>query len=173
MLPVSSNNVQVVIQDHCSETPLISPERKLCNWMPFSAVLWAVQGEDMSCTFCFWVIPTSQVLFPKAAESSVSLYPQVDNVVLLFFVQTTEVWIHFRDKNEKCSKLSPCSNSNISFYANKHWILDKMGHLQQVSTQVGEHCHLQLCTADLPSQTQIGPTVTWAEFICQDWQALW
>lgn len=47
-------------------------------------------------------------------------------------------------------------------------ILGKMGHLQQVLTQVGEHCHLQLFTADLLSQTQVVPTVTWAELTCQD-----
>lgn len=100
-LPVTSYNVQVVIQDHCSETPLISPERKLCIWVPVSTVLWSFQGEDMSCTFCFWVVPRCQVLFPKAAETLISLYPQVDNFVLLFIVQTPELW-SFRDKKATC-----------------------------------------------------------------------
>lgn len=40
--------------------------------------------------------------------------------------------------------------------------------LQQVSTQEGEHCHPQLSTADLMSQSQVGQAVVWAEFICQD-----
>lgn len=37
-VPVASYDVQVVIQNHCSETPLISPERKLCNWVPVFTV---------------------------------------------------------------------------------------------------------------------------------------
>lgn len=51
-------------------------------------------------------------------------------------------------------------------------IRHKMGHLQQVPAQVGEHGSLQLLTADLLSQTQIGTAVVWAEFTLQNWQAL-
>lgn len=47
-------------------------------------------------------------------------------------------------------------------------ILDELRHLQQVSAQVGQHCHLQLHTADLLSQTQVGQAVSGAEFICQE-----
>lgn len=53
----------------------------------------------------------------------------------------------------------------------KRCILDEVRKLQQVSTQVGEHCRLQLHTADLLGQTQIRQTVIWAEFICEDGQA--
>lgn len=89
-LPVASYYVQVVIQDHCSEAPLISPERKLCNWTPISAVFRPFQGEHVSGMFRFWVFPSSQVLFPEAAETSVSLYPQVDDFFLLCIIQTPE-----------------------------------------------------------------------------------
>lgn len=38
-LPVASYDVQVVIQNHSSETPLIGPERKLGDRMPVPTVL--------------------------------------------------------------------------------------------------------------------------------------
>lgn len=63
---------------------------------------------------------------------------------------------------------NPDYSPRICHYAVKRCILDEVRHLQQVSTHVGEHRHLQLHTADLLSQTQIGQTVIWAEFICQD-----
>lgn len=58
-------------------------------------------------------------------------------------------------------------NPNISQQCTvRRCILDKIGRLQQVSVQVSEHNHLQLCTADLSSQTQVWPTVGWAELTC-------
>lgn len=47
-----------------------------------------------------------------------------------------------------------------------------MRHLQQVPTQVGEHRHPQLHTADLLSQTQVGQAVPRAELLRQDLEAL-
>lgn len=47
-------------------------------------------------------------------------------------------------------------------------IRHKMGHLQHVPAHVGEHGSLQLLTADLLSQTQIGTAVVWAEFTLQN-----
>lgn len=45
------------------------------------------------------------------------------------------------------------------------FIPDDVRQLQQISTQIGENCHLQLGAADLLSQTQVGQTVIWPEFI--------
>lgn len=116
-LPVASNNVQVVIQHHCSETPLVSRERKLRHRTPLSAVLCPVKDEDVSCTFCFWVIPRSKVLFPKAAETTVSFCPQLDNLLLLFFVQTSEVWTIFLETRLKQLRLQKKPDPKISCHA--------------------------------------------------------
>lgn len=94
-LPVSSNDVQVVIEDHCGETPLVSPERELCNRVPASALLRPLQCEDTSCRFCLWVVPGSQVLLPEAAQTLSSLHPEADNFILLFSAQITEARFRF------------------------------------------------------------------------------
>ena len=99
-MSVTPHDVQIVIQDHCSETPLIGPEGKFCNGEPISTVLWPFQGEDMSGTFCFWVVRRRQVFFPKAAETWVSLCPQVNYFIFLCSVQTSEGWISFRGRKK-------------------------------------------------------------------------
>lgn len=90
-LPVPSNDVQVVIENHCGETPLVSPEREFCKSMPASALLWPFQSEDMSGRFRLWVVPGSQVLLPEAAQTSSSVHPQADDLILLLYAQAPEI----------------------------------------------------------------------------------
>lgn len=97
---VPSDDVQVVMEDHCGEAPLVGPEGEFCEGTPASALLRTFQGEDMSGRFRLQVVPGSQVLLPEAAQTRPSLHPQADNFVLLLSAQTPEARIRVWDKKE-------------------------------------------------------------------------
>lgn len=92
-LPVASYDVQVVVQDHRGEAPLIGPKRQLRHWAPVPTVLWSPQDKEVSGTRRLRVVPGRQVLLPEATEVSVSSSPQRDNLALLFIAQTPEIGI--------------------------------------------------------------------------------